>query len=305
MTGLERIYSAFRQSAGQGRAALMPYFSLGFPTPEVSLAVVQAIAAAGADLIELGVPFSDPLADGPTIQRSTQIALEQGFSLRHSLEAARTLRAAGVTQPFLLMGYFNPMFSYGLERFVADAVATGVDGLIVPDLPYEEAGELEKLAEARGLALVYLLAPTSTPQRVAEICRRSRGFVYLVSLTGVTGARSQLPPDLAEFVARVREHAPTLPLAVGFGIGTPEQAAAVGQLADGVIVGSALIQAVEQAPDRPAQAAAEFVQSLAAALPGTRPPGASLPPRPAADLLQHADFPRDRSQHPAEPFLGC
>ena len=182
----------------------MPYFTLGYPDIPTSEAVVRAIAAAGADLIELGVPFSDPLADGPTIQHSTQVALEQGMTLARGLALTSRLRAAGVTQPLLLMGYVNPILAYGVARYVADAAAAGADGFIVPDLPPEEAGELEAACRAHGLALVFLLAPTSTPERIAAVVSHATGFVYLVSLAGVTGARDQLPPDLAAFVGRVR-----------------------------------------------------------------------------------------------------
>jgi tryptophan synthase alpha chain len=263
-TGLTRIASAFAAARAGGRAALMPYFTLGYPDTPTSEAVVRAIATEGADLVELGVPFSDPLADGPTIQHSTQIALEQGVTVAGCLQIVARLRAAGVTQPLLLMGYVNPILAYGVSRYVADAAAAGADGFIVPDLPPEEAGELEVACRAHGLALVFLLAPTSTPKRIVAVVSRATGFVYLVSLAGVTGPRDQLPHDLATFVDRVRSTT-DLPLAVGFGIATPEHAAAVGALADGVIVGSALIRAVGAAAD-PAAAASRFVRSLREAL---------------------------------------
>ena len=268
MTGLQHIHDTFAAARVEGRAALMPYYTLGFPNPGNSLAILEAIAGAGADLIELGVPFSDPLADGPTIQRSTQVALEQGMSVRGCLEQTAQLRARGVAQPLLLMGYYNPLLAYGgaagIERFVADAEAAGAGGLIVPDLPVEEAGELESVCQVHQMALVYLLAPTSPPARVAQVAARTRGFLYLVSLTGVTGARKTLPDDLAAFIERVRSATAT-PLAVGFGIGGPEQARAVGRLADGVIVGSALINAVTSAND-PCAAAFAFVRDLRQAL---------------------------------------
>ncbi len=260
MTGLEHIAAAFTAARAGGRAALMPYFTLGFPDPVTSLDVVEAIARAGADLIELGIPFSDPLADGPTIQHSTQVALECGMTVGRALETVGQLRARGVTQPLLLMGYVNPILAYGVERYVTEAAMAGADGFIVPDLPPEEAGAIESACRARRLALVYLAAPTSTPERLALVAARTTGFLYLVSLTGVTGARAALPPDLAGFIQRARAVART-PVAVGFGISTPEQARVVGRLADGVIVGSALINAVERASD-PVQAAAEFVRGL-------------------------------------------
>ena len=262
--GLEAVAAAFASTRRSGRAALMPYFTLGYPDSTTCIDVIEAVAGAGADLMELGVPFSDPLADGPTIQRSTQVALEHGVNVARCLELTAAARARGVRQPLMLMGYYNPILAFGVERFVAEAAAAGADGFIVPDLPPEEAADMEATCEAHGRALIYLLAPTSTPERVALVAARTSGFLYLVSLTGVTGARDSLPPDLAGFVARVRMAART-PLAVGFGISTPQQARAVGRLADGVIVGSALINAVERASDPPGAAAA-FVLALRAAL---------------------------------------
>ncbi len=263
-TGLSRIQSAFAAAHAERRAALMPYYTLGYPDLPRSEQVIRAIADAGADLIELGVPFSDPLADGPTIQHSTQTALEAGATVDRCLAITARLRAAGVTQPLLLMGYYNPILAYGLERFIADATSAGVDGFIVPDLPVEEAGDLEDAACASERALVFLIAPTSPSSRIADIAAHSTGFTYLVSLTGVTGARTALPTGLADFIASVRAVAHT-PLAVGFGISTPEQARAVAQVADGVIVGSALINAVRAGHDPEADAGA-FVADLRAAL---------------------------------------
>lgn len=264
MNAIDRIEQVFANAQREGRAALMPYFTLGFPTIEDSLAVVQAIARAGADLIELGVPFSDPLADGPTIQGSTQMALENGVNVRSCLGMVAELRSRGVAQPLLLMGYTNPILAYGVEAFVGDAAAAGADGFIVPDLPPEEGGEMGTASAKHGCALVYLLAPTSTMERIALAAERSSGFVYLVSVIGVTGERQQLPPTLAEFVHRVRT-VTQKPLAVGFGISTPEQARLVGQLVDGVIVGSALISAARGAA-HPSRAAGDMVRSLRAAL---------------------------------------
>lgn len=246
------------------RPALMPYFTLGFPDYETSLAIIQACAEAGADALELGIPFSDPLADGPTIQHSTHVALQQGMTVARSLQAVRDLRARGLKLPFLLMGYLNPLLAFGLADFVAQAAAAGADGFIIPDLPPEEAGEMQALCREQGLDLVFLAAPNTPAARLQQIVAASSGFVYLVSVTGVTGARAALPPHLPEFIRRVRA-CTDKPLAVGFGIATPEQAAAVGEMADGVIVGSALIKAVQGAPD-PAAAAAAFVGRLRAGL---------------------------------------
>jgi tryptophan synthase alpha chain len=283
--GVERIADAFAAARAGGRAALMPYYTLGYPDPETSLAVICALAhGGGADLIELGVPFSDPLADGPTIQRSTQAALQHGMTVRRCLQLTRRIREAGVTQPLLLMGYLNPILAYGMASFVADAVAAGADGFIIPDLPPEEGLSLEAACQAAGCALVYLLAPTADTLRAAEIARRSTGFLYLVSVAGVTGARDDVPAGLEEFVRRVRPLA-HLPLAVGFGIATPRHAALVGRMADGVIVGSALINAVDQAADPPA-AAGDFLRSLRAALEAERqstgPLNGLAPATPAA-----------------------
>jgi tryptophan synthase alpha chain len=235
--GAERVAAAFRN----GHTAFMPYAMLGHPNPAASLKVVQQLSACGADLLELGVPFSDPLADGPVIQAAAQHALEEGVTLADCIAMVGQLRSVGLETPALLMSYINPILAHGIGRCVADSARAGVDGFIVPDLPPEEANEMEASCRQHGLALVYLLAPTSPPERLALVARRTQGFIYLVSLTGVTGARDTLPPDLAEFVARVRFVA-RVPLAVGFGIKSGEQARMVGELADGVIVGSALVE---------------------------------------------------------------
>lgn len=261
--GRSHIADAFANALDSRTAALMPYFTLGYPDRETSLDIVEAIAP-DSDLLELGIPFSDPLADGPTIQRSTQIALENGTTVSGCLDMVRELRRRGVRTPICLMGYYNPMLAYGLDRFVQDAKDAGVQGFIVPDLPPEEASELQQLAAAAGLAYIYFLAPTSSLKRIEQVTQKAAGFIYLVSVTGVTGARRSLHNDLADFVQRVRAHS-ALPLAVGFGISTPNQAGSVAGLADGVIVGSALINAVNSAENKP-EAAAAFVKSLQAAL---------------------------------------
>jgi len=257
MSGIDRIQQAFARD----RPAFMPYAVLGYPTRPASLDIVQSLAAEGADLLELGVPFSDPLADGPTIQAASQKSLENGTTLGDCLAMVRELRRRGVDTPALLMGYVNPILAYGQDKFVTEAATAGVDGLIVPDLPPEEAEELEAGCVQHGLALVYLLAPTSTPERIKLIARRSQGFIYLVSLTGVTGARHALAADLTDFVARVRAQTDK-PLAVGFGIGDGEQAAAVGQIADGVIVGSALVKRASESMDSVRELASELRAAL-------------------------------------------
>ena len=265
MDGLSNISSAFKNARAAGRAALMPYLTLGYPEPMLSLSLVEAAANAGADLIELGVPFSDPLADGPTIQHSTQVALTQGMNVARCIDFTDKIRCRGVTQPLLLMGYFNPLLSYGLEHFVKDAVQAGADGFIIPDLPPAEALLLEAACQAHHCALVYLASPNTKPERLALLAQRTSGFLYLVSVTGVTGARSALPLDLESFVARARAVAQT-PLAVGFGIATPEQAAAVGSLADGVIVGSGVVNAIDASKNDPVQGVFKYVGSLAGGL---------------------------------------
>ena len=264
MSGLTHVSSAFQSTLAAGRAALMPYFTLGFPNPQASLEITEAIAYSGAVLIELGMPFSDPLADGSTTQHSTQIALEQRITVADCLELTAELRSRGVTMPLILMGYFNPILAFGVERFVAEATDAGADGFIVPDLPLEEAEAMQSACAEHQRALIFMLAPTSTPERMTAVTERGAGFLYLVSLIGVTGARSDLPSGLQAFVQRVREQS-SIPLAVGFGVSTPAQAQAVGSIADGVIVGSALINAVEGAEDLP-QAAAGFVRDLRSAM---------------------------------------
>ncbi len=242
MTGIERIQKVFTDAKSAHRAVFMPYHAMGYPNRALTLEIIQALGEEGAELFEIGIPHSDPLADGPTIQTATYTAIEQGTTVKDCLAMTRELRAAGMTQPFCAMTYYNPLFSYGIEKFVADAVASGIDGLIVPDLPPEEADELERAAGIAGLAMIYLPAPTSTEDRIKLVAQRATGFIYLVSITGITGARTELPADLKDFIARVRKET-NLPLAVGFGIGNRAQAAAVAKIADGVIVGSALVKA--------------------------------------------------------------
>ena len=254
---MNRINQLFRNRSGR---ILSVYFTAGYPELQSTTVIIKSLAQSGVDMIEIGMPFSDPLADGPVIQHSTQVALDRGMTAEKCVDLVRRLRGRGVTQPLVLMGYTNPIIAYGLSRYVADVAAAGGDGLIVPDLPVEEADELADACAGAGLALIFLAAPTSPAERLAQIAARTTGFLYLVSLTGVTGARESLPDDLAAFVARARAVART-PVAVGFGIARPEQAAAVGRLADGVIIGSALIKAADNAPD-PIAAAAEFVRTM-------------------------------------------
>jgi len=254
---MSRIEKAF-----QNKPIFMPYFPLGYPDLDTSIDVIEVMAKNGADLMEVGLSFSDPLADGPVIQHATQTALEKGITVRKSLNAVKELRARGVDIPLILMGYYNPMLAYGLKEFVRDATQAGADGFIIPDLPPEEAAEFETVANE--LPLIRMLAPTTPSERMEKVARDAKGFVYLVSVTGVTGARKSLSDGLAELVSRVREHT-SAPVCVGFGIGSPKQASQVGALADGVIVGSACVKAIgnsERPIERAKQFAVEFSEAL-------------------------------------------
>jgi tryptophan synthase alpha chain len=261
---VNRIKKTFINLNNQGKKALMPYLTVGFPQTDSALKLVPALIRAGADLIELGVPFSDPLADGATIQAASQCALENGITLNSCLAQVVQLRSLGIDIPFVLMGYYNPIYQFGIQRFAEEAARAGVDGVIVPDLPPEEAGPLLDVLRAKDLCLIFLLAPTSDTRRIRIVAELSEGFVYLVSLVGVTGARDVLSPDLTTFVERVRQ-VTDKPLAVGFGISTPQQAAQVSAVTDGVIVGSALIKAVAST-DVPSDAAYAFIKSLREAI---------------------------------------
>ena len=260
---MSRIGPALAAIREQGRTALAPYLTIGYPEPAALPGLARALVEGGADMLELGVPFSDPLADGATIQRANFAALRHGVTAASCLEAVRGLRSRGLEVPVLLMGYYNPILAYGPEVFAADASAAGVDGLIVVDLPPEESGLLQEACRAQGLDLVYLLAPTSTAERVTLVARRASGFVYCVSVTGVTGARSSLPPELPAFVERVRRQT-TLPLAVGFGISQREHVEAVGRIAEVAVVGSALIDVIEASPAQEREARVRaYVEVLA------------------------------------------
>jgi tryptophan synthase alpha chain len=256
-TGVDRIAGAFA-SHGK-RAALMPYLMGGYPDLDGSAAAGRAAAAAGADLVELGMPFSDPLADGPVIHAAATEALSGGATPHAVLGVCERIAQS---LPVVLMVYVNVIVAAGPEAFVLRARAAGASGLIVPDLPHEEAGEVRSACDAEGLALVPLVAPTTTPERIARIGAEARGFVYTVSLTGTTGERSALPPGLAQTVSAVHGAA-DVPVAVGFGISTPEQASAVAEIADGVIVGSRVVRA---AGEGGADAVGKLVDQLAEAL---------------------------------------
>ncbi len=260
----DRIASAFAAAREQGRAALMPYMMGGFPDAATSRRIARAYADGGADLVELGIPFSDPLADGPVIHAAATAALEAGATLETALEACAEI-AADV--PVVTMGYTNMILAVGEAEFAARLADAGAAGAIVPDLPLGEGDGIREAFAAAGLALVPLIAPTTSRQRRREICADAQGFVYLVSTVGVTGEREGLPPELTELIAAAKDEAP-VPVAVGFGISTPEQVAAVGAEADGVIVGSRLVRAVQDAPGADAAAAAvtEFLSDAREAL---------------------------------------
>jgi tryptophan synthase alpha chain len=261
---MNRIENAFKN-----KPIFMPYFPLGYPNLDTSIDVIEALAKNGADLIEVGLSFSDPLADGPVIQKATQVALEKGITIKKSLEAVKELRKRGVNIPLILMGYYNPMLAYRLEKFVRDALEAGADGFIVPDLPMEESEEFElalsgAVGEDEALPLIRMLAPTSSPERMEIIARNAKGFIYLVSVTGITGERKSLAEGLGGLIAQVREHT-SVPVCVGFGIGTPEQAKEVGKMADGVIVGTACVRTIggsETPVETAKQFAAQFQISL-------------------------------------------
>ena len=249
---MSRIDSFFQSAK---RKALIAYVTAGYPNVDTTLEVVPALVEAGCDMVELGIPFSDPLADGTTIQRASHRALQGGITPRKCLDIAAELRQR-VDVPLIFMGYYNPMLHYGLA---------GIDGLIVPDLPPEEGEELEKVAGDKGVDLIYLLAPTTTDEgRLRLVAQRSRGFIYVVSLKGVTGARTELPPELEGFIRRVRG-VTDKPLCVGFGISTPEQARRVSALADGIIMGSRILDVIDGS-EQPAAAVGEFIRQVRSAI---------------------------------------
>ena len=223
--------------------ALIAYITVGYPSIEATLELVPLLARSGCDIVELGVPFSDPLADGATIQNADFHALQNGVTLKLCVDTARQLRQK-VEIPLVIMSYFNPIYKYGCDNFCNDSTDYGINGIIIPDLPPEESGELEAAADKYKLDLIYLLAPTSSEERIKLVALKSRGFIYLVSVTGITGARKSLPPGLNSFVDRVREAA-SQPLCIGFGISSAQQARQIATIADGIIVGSRIIQLVE------------------------------------------------------------
>jgi tryptophan synthase alpha chain len=254
----DRALAARWRALGKKRA-LIPYLTAGFPTAHASLDALRRVARAGADFVEVGVPFSDPLADGPTIQRTTQAALEQGMTLPRVLDL---VREAALDVPVVIMTYLNPVIAYGVERFLRDAELAGVAGVVLTDLPAGADDDVEQAVAGSALSLIRLVAPTTDDERLGAALENASGFVYLISRLGVTGARANAPPDLERHVRRIRAVTP-LPIAVGFGIATPAQAKAAANHADGVVVGSALMDALATGG---ADAAERLVRDLAAAV---------------------------------------
>jgi tryptophan synthase alpha chain len=243
MSAASRISRRFLELKREGRAGLVTFVTAGDPDPETAMEILRGLPAAGADLVELGMPFSDPMADGPAIQESSLRALRNGQTLERTLAMIAEFRRGDAATPIVLMGYFNPIYCYGVERFVVEAKAAGVDGLIVVDLPPEEHDELRAPAEAAGINMILLLAPTTGEERLARILREASGFVYYVAVTGTTGTSSADPSEVAAALARIRRHTP-LPVAVGFGIKTPGQAASIAAAADAAVVGSAIVNRI-------------------------------------------------------------
>jgi tryptophan synthase alpha chain len=266
-TGIARIAAMFAANRAAGRKALAPFVTAGDPDAETTVAVLAALARSGASLCELGVPYSDPIADGPVIQASYTRALGKGLALAGVFDAARRA-AAGSSMPILAMASYSLIFRRGIDRFVADALAAGLAGFVVPDLPLEESDDLDAACRAAGLALVRLVTPTTPAERAAAIAKKSTGFLYCVSVAGVTGARTDLPAGLVDRVRWLKTQT-DVPILVGFGISSPEQVKAVAAVADGAIVGSALVRLVAESAGKPREALLaevdRFVADLAAA----------------------------------------
>ena len=259
---MSRIAETFARLKREQRAALMPYLMVGYPERNSVLDLAPALEAAGADLFELGIPFSDPLADGATIQRASERALANGIRFADCLTTIAELRKRGVTAPLVPMGYYNPFLQYGLERFAHDAAIAGADGIIIPDLPPEEASLCKAACQAAGLDLIAFVAPTTPNERIAEIVQVASGFLYCVALTGVTGARTELWEGLPGFLQRVRAQT-DLPLVVGFGISSAAHVRQVSAIAEGAIVASALINTIDTLPaNQHVAGAAAFVRGL-------------------------------------------
>lgn len=258
---MSRIPTRFAANAAKGRATFVTFITAGDPDPSTSLAILKALPAAGADIIELGMPFSDPMADGPAIQWSSMRALKAGMTLKKTLAMVRDFRAGNSETPIVLMGYYNPIYVYGVERFLADAKEAGVDGLIVVDLPPEEDAELCLPAIDAGLNFIRLATPTTDDKRLPAVLANTSGFVYYVSITGITGTATPDFSRVAGAVARIKRHT-NLPVAVGFGVKAPEHASAIAAGADGVVVGSALVEAIRTSLDAEGKATEKTVSAV-------------------------------------------
>lgn len=267
--GASALTHAFRRRREAGGKVLIPYIMAGDPDLGTTEKIVKSISGVGVDIIELGMPFSDPLADGPVIQRAGQRALNQGLTLKKLLASVEELRLM-ITTPIVIMTYYNLFYHYGLERFAQDAARAGVDGVIVPDLPAEEAHEFLTALDIQGLALVQLIAPTSTDERIETIVRNARGFIYYVSRTGVTGEQQDIAGDLTENLQRIRSRT-DLPIAVGFGVSTAQQAAFISRYADGVVMGSAIVRLIEETPHLHERVVAKFLRPILDTLHGESP----------------------------------
>lgn len=262
--GVEAIAQAFQRREIEGGKVLVPYIMAGDPDLGTTIKIVRALSSADVDLIELGMPFSDPLADGPVIQRAGERALRQGVTLKKLLATIEEIRL-DIATPIVIMTYYNLFYHYGLDQFAQDAARAGVDGVIVPDLPVEEAADFQRALDSEGLALIFLIAPTSTDDRIEAISRHARGFLYYVSRTGVTGEQSNLADDLSSNLARIRSMV-DLPVVVGFGISTPDQALMVARYSDGVVMGSALVRLIEETDQMHDRIVAKFVNPIIKAL---------------------------------------
>ena len=268
--GKERIERMFARVRERQRPGLVVFLTAGFPDLDATLELVPALVEAGADAVEIGVPFSDPLAEGPVIQQSSFLALQNGVTARDCLDAVDSLRGRVPDAPLILMGYYNPIYSFGVKQYAQECQRVGVDGLIAVDLPGSESGFLAGECGDRGISLIPLLAPTSTDRSIEDSCRNASGFVYCVSVTGVTGARSEVSNRGIELVQRVRAHT-GLPLAIGFGISTPEHVEQVGETAEAAVVGSALVRVMLESPrEEVVDRASSFVASLAGRAPTGR-----------------------------------
>ena len=259
-----RIDTTMASLRAEGKAALVPWVTVGYPDIATSEEMAVAIMESGADMLEMGVPFSDPLADGPTIQMASFRALENGTTLRDALGSLRRLRERGVDSPLIFMGYLNPFISYGMEEFAKEASDAGMDGIIIPDLPPEEAPPYQAVLASHNIHLIPLLAPTSTEARIEQACKQANGFIYCVSVAGVTGARSELSRGVEGLVRRIREHS-DLPILVGFGVSRQEHVDNIARFADGAVVASAMLDSVSRVPtEEAAETAARFVRGLRA-----------------------------------------